>query len=80
MAFEEVDKLLDFYRSRGPFTRKPGRLAMRALQEANWRAQDYSDSFLVCSHCGRTPNQVDSGSFDYHYKTGAREFRCCINT
>ena len=76
VAPEEVGKPLDYYRSRGPFTRKPGRLAMRALQEANWRAQDYSDNFLVCSHCGCTPNEVESGWFDYHYITGAREFHC----
>ena len=67
---------LDYYRPRGPFTRKPGRLAMRALQEANSRALSYSDDFLECSHCGRTPNEVDSGWFDYHYKTGSRQFTC----
>lgn len=73
---EEVGKPLDYYRPRGPFTRKPGRLAMRALQEANWRAQDYSDQFLECSHCGRTMNEVESGWFDIDKKTGAREFIC----
>ncbi len=76
IAPEEVGKPLDYYRPRGPFTRKPGRLAMRALQEANWRAQDYSDQFLECSHCGRTKNEVESGRFDTDKKTGAREFTC----
>lgn len=76
IAPEEVGKPLDYYRPRGPFTRKPGRLAMRALQEANWRAQDYSDQFLECSHCGRTMNEVESGWFDTDKKTGAREFIC----
>lgn len=76
IAPDEIGKPVDFYRPRGPFTRTPGRLAMRALQEANWRAQDYSDQFVECSHCGRTMNEVDSGTFDYHYKTGARTFTC----
>lgn len=76
IAPEDVGKPLDYYRPRGPFTRKPGRLAMRALQEANSRALAYSDDFLECSHCGRTPNEADSGTFGYHYKTGAREFTC----
>jgi len=73
---DEIGKPLNYYRPRGPFTRKPGRLAMRALQEANSRALAYSDDFLECSHCGRTPNEAGSGTFDYHYKTGAREFTC----
>lgn len=76
IAPEEVGKPINFYRPRGPFTRKPGRLAMRALQEANWRALDYSDQFLECSHCGCTYKEVDSGTFDYDRKTGAREFTC----
>jgi len=75
IAPEEVGKPLDYYRPRGPFTRKPGRLAMRALQEANSRALEYSDLFLECSHCGCTYQQVDSGTFDYD-KDGRRVFYC----
>lgn len=76
IAPEEISKPINFYRPRGPFTRKPGRLAMRALQEANWRAQDYSDNFVECECCGRTYKEVDSGTFGYHSQTGVREFTC----
>ncbi len=76
VAPDEIGKPLDYYRPRGPFTRKPGRLAMLALRDANDRALWNFDQTLECECCGRTMNEVDSGRFGYHYKTGAREFTC----
>ena len=75
IAPEEVGKPLDYYRPRGPFTRKPGRLAMLALRDANDRALWYFDQTLECECHGYTANTVDSGWYDYD-KDGRRVFYC----
>ena len=71
---KEVGKPLDYYRPRGPFTRKPGRLAMLALQNANNRALWYFDQTLECECHGYPNNTVDSGWYDY--EDGRRVFYC----
>jgi len=64
----------NYYRPRGPFTRRPGRLAENALAKANNNAWLAYARKIECKCCNRTADQTD-GTW-YQGSARGAEFVC----
>lgn len=69
----------NYYRPRGPFTRRPGRLAEVALAEANNNAWLSYARTLKCPCCARDADQVDGTWYRDKTSPPGGEFWCHNN-
>lgn len=69
----------NYYRPRGPFTRRPGRLAELALAEANNNSWLSYARTIKCACCDRTADQVDGTWYREKWSPPGGEFWCELN-